>query len=275
MWVKELKSGRTNTTQVVALVVALIVVAAGSYIITTLGAVEPQPDILETFTIETWVPVSLLRDPPGSDSYSMLFLRDSSQITLGFETSTEGVNVTGEFSSRLIRNAYYTSESNNSDVILLVKLNQTWNVWTSLSDENNIVQVELASCNVISDTEVVNIDDAITRGVWMQGSPSAIYMGRHTVWLGADYHELEFRFSRNPFSWKQFKSIRAGYFIEILGEQIPITVLLDLEGSTLCTKSFLYDESRFLNYSIMSSGPVEYQYPDLYICSGMFVWFDF
>ncbi|MFW9908179.1 MAG: hypothetical protein ACFFEF_06355 [Candidatus Thorarchaeota archaeon] len=43
----------------------------------------------------------------------------------------------------------------------------------------------------------------------------------------SEYSVDEYQFSRNAFSWRHFASIRAGYYINVQGVQIPISVSLE------------------------------------------------
>jgi hypothetical protein len=273
---KGLNSRKNNTTQVVALAVAIVIIAAVSSIITNTGIFEQDSDTNDSFVIhtESWVPISVLRDPPGSDSYSKLFLRDSNNSTLRFDSNVEGVNVTGEFSSRLIQGDFCTSEFNNSDFVLLVKLNLIWNISSNSNIASDDIDVELIFCEILSEPQMFSIECASDIGVWVLHPPSGIAGIRHSSQAARSQRVEEFRFSRNPHSWKQFQDIRAGFYIDLLEESIPISISLDLGGSTLCTKTYGYYESHTMDYTVMSDGPMDHQYPDLYICSGMLLWFE-
>jgi hypothetical protein len=261
----------SNKTQVIALSIALIILASGSVYIANFAipnAPEPETTLLNNIS---WVPLWVVRDPPGSDSYAKVFLRDSNDIKLKFETTMEGMNVTGTISTDMFQGSYRTSDSNNSDFVLVAKMNQTWAV--SRDSEDNIL-VELVFSEFLTEPEMFSVDCAEDRGLWIQAPPSATESMAHSVGLGSEYHIEEYRFSKNQFTWKPFVSIRAGYYIDVLESHIPILVSLNIQDATLTTKCYFYDDSRFLNYTVFSSGYVEYHYPDLYICLGMFIWFE-
>jgi hypothetical protein len=224
---------------------------------------EPERELVGPVYTVSWVPIIIIRDPPGSGGFSKMFLRNDSELTVKFESNSEGVNVSGEYTTNLITDIYYTPQDERSDVVLAKRMNQLWTMWQVTAGLEEWIELELVSSDIV-DEGVFRIDELENRSMWTTGPP--LSAGEISV---GGLNERTFFHEENPWKGYKFTYVRAGYTINTMSVEINIRVLLSVESSTLVTECTAQNTGRI---SVLCDGPIESQ-DQGYRCLGLLLWF--
>jgi len=223
-----------------------------------------QSDLIATYTVESYVPFYVQYDPPGSGSYSRFAPNGSDGIKMRFEGQAPDLKVVGEFDTGL---SIYTETSRNElrNTVLMLSLNQTWEIWhhSFLGDE--WTEALLTNCNHLG-WGALSFEDLDEYGIWVTDltNTSSDYSLAWNVTPGTVERTTIECLPTTP------QSIGAGYTISLNGTEISISVLVSPQSYPFTLSYWFYNGTEPLNFHIFSSAPIS-EAP--YRTEGVLLWF--
>ncbi len=250
------------------LVIVLLLVSSGLALAFIPQYFEVSEELIGTTSIESWVPVHMMYDPPGNGSSSTVSLNGSGIMRARFEGITPGHEVIGEYIGSMISGTYGTPDQARSHAVVAVELNQTWEVWRLARwgtewIEARLIDSQNIGIGLFGQTSVEN------RSIWVEDltGTSSLFQSDWSMEQGATV-EATFIFSRIG-----FYRAGVGYGISLFGYDFNISVWLNLGGYSLVTSYIFHNSDGPLDVSLLSNGPITGMSEGRYATEGALLWF--
>lgn len=193
-----------------------------------------QSKVLGTYNMVSWVPFFMLCDPPGNGSTATFNLASYPGFIMRFEGKTSEFEAVGEFEGGGSFGFSTPSQFFNDKIMIVLKLNQTWQIVRYSSFGHEWTEAHLVNCSNIGHREYF-FSDLSGIGAWIDDptNTTSEYNIDFNVEAGVPLTEtLEF-VGNIP------RSIGAGYNISLMGEEVSIGVSIEpLNNSITLSYSF-------------------------------------
>ncbi len=250
------------------LVIVLLLVSSGLVLAFIPQYLEVTEELIGTTSIESWVPVHMIYDPPGNGSSSTVSLDGSGMMMARFEGITPGREVIGGHIGTMITGWVETPRQARGHDVVAVALNQTWEVWRRARwgaewIEARIIDSQYQGWGSFGQT---NIEDY---SMWVEDltGTSSIFQNDWSMEQGETV-ETTYNCSRIG-----FYRVGVGYEISVFGYDFNISVWLDLGGYSLVTSYVFHNSDGPLDFSLLSTGPITRISEERYTTEGALLWF--
>lgn len=224
-----------------------------------------QTEFLGSYTMTPWVPFAMLYDPPGNGSYAQFKSDSVSGFMMRFEGETSNIQMTGEFVSR-VGFGYSTSVSGNGNILIMIHLNQTWELVRYTFLGNTRIDANLTHCSILGDGAFL-FSEAETHDVWINDLTNTT--SDYSIFFNVEAGETETVTVESGGNTP--RSIGAGYNINLMGLLVPINVLLNPQDNNPFTISYEFSNGAdSLSFNMFSDAPIT-QNP--YKTDGILIWF--
>ncbi len=249
--------------------VLFIIVMAGLVLGLIPTFTEPCQEMVGATSIQAWVPVYVLYDPPGNGSNAELSRSGSGEMTITFEGTLSGREVIGGYNGAVITATFGTPDELRWHGVVAIPLNQTWEVWRCSSGSVDWLEARLVSCNghgsgFFTATEIEEYN------IWMDNLTGTSSPHGHE-WNLAQGGTAEATFT---FSREGFFHVGAGYNITLLGFDFSVRVWLNVRDCSLVTSYVFNNVDGPLNFTILSSGRITQLSDEAFETDGLLLWFD-
>lgn len=267
----KVSSTRSRTARRPAFLWALlfVIVTAGLFVGLVPLFSEPCQEMIGVTSTQSWVPVYVLCDPPGNGSYAQLTRGGSGPMTLRFEGTAAGREVTGGYAGAVVSGGYATAHELRSHAVVAILLNQTWEVWRCSSGSVDWIEARLASCEgtgvgLFAATELEEYN------IWIDDL-TGLSSSHRQEWSLAQGETAEATFT---FSHAGLLQVGAGYNVSLLGFDFGVRVWLNVRECSLVTSYVFSNFDGPLNLTVLSSGPVTQLSEEAFETDGLLLWFD-
>jgi len=230
---------------------------------------EPCQELIGVTSTQSWVPVYVLYDPPGNGSYAELTCGGSGPMTIRFEGTTAGREVTGGYAGAVVSGGHITAHELRLHAVVATWLNQTWEVWRCSSGSVDWIEARLASCEgtgngLFAATELEEYN------IWIDDLTGLSSSHRHEWSLAqGETAEATFTYSRTGFF-----QVCAGYNISLLGFDFGVRVWLNVGECSLVTSYVFNNVEGVLDFAVLSSGRITQLSEESFETDGLLLWFD-
>jgi len=229
----------------------------------------PQRELIDTTSIESWVPLYVLYDPPGNLSYGECY-GNYSMVIIRLDGTSHSIVIDSEFTTHMGFSSFSTLISGRGHAINALYLNQTWQLWKYSDGTRDWLQAEMANFSHSGDG-IFNFDSASyinRRGMMVENKTGeeSPYFLEWTIPAG-ETEEI-------TLEWIQKDFIPLGsYMVHIFGRDILIDVSISI--TTPVTNFYVFDNNMTsLSTRLFCNGPIERIEDGYYRAEGVFVWFD-
>ncbi|MHA1927348.1 MAG: hypothetical protein ACTSV2_02080 [Candidatus Thorarchaeota archaeon] len=250
------------------LVIVLLLVSSGLILAIFPQYFEVTEELIGTTSIESWIPVHMMYDPPGNGSSSTVSLNGSGIMRARFEGITPGREVIGEYIGSMISGTYGTPDQARSHAVVAVELNQTWEVWRLARwgaewIEARLIDYQNFGIGLLSQTDIEN------RSMWVEDltGTSSLFQKDWSIEQGETVEATYIS------SMIGFYRARAGYEINLFGYDFNISVWLDLGGYSLVTSYVFHGSDGPLEVSLLSNSPITRISEERYSTERVLLWF--
>ena len=233
------------------------------------GGITPpsfvQTELLDTSTIESWVPFFVLYDPPGSASYARFSMNGSEGIKMRFEGQASDFQVIGEFTIRTSFSYAETPRSHFDSAILMMLLNQTWELTRYSFLGQEWVEANLVNYSILGHG-MFGFDDIDEHGVWINDLTNTT--SEYSLELDVSTGTVETMTIECLGKVPQI--IGAGYNVSLFGAEISISILVSPQNFPFTISYVFSNETTPLSFNLFSDTPIS-QEP--YQTDGVLLWF--
>ena len=259
---------RRSQRPITLLVIVLLLVSSGLALAFMPRYLEVTEELIGTTSVESWVPVHMLYDPPGNGSSATVSLNGSGMMRTRFVSITPDREVIGEHIGTMITGWVGTPGQARGHTVVAVVLNQTWEVWRRARwgtewIEARLIDSQYHGWGAFGQTSIEN------RSMWVVDltGTSSMFQNDWSVEQGETI-EVTYLCSRTG-----FYQARAGYEISLFGYDFNISVWLNLGGYSLVTSYVFHDSDGPLDFSLLSTGPITRISEERYTTEGALLWF--
>ena len=244
--------------------IVLVIMTSGVIIAVNLNYSAQQllTEYVGRASTSSWVPIMVIRNPPGDECSTTVSVNNRNEMTLRFESITVGVNMTGEYTGEMLTDIYSTAENLHADVVVAKLLNQIWDVWRLRKGGEEWHEMTLVNTTDANELAVLSAEFVNERDIWVAGPPRA--WGAINFGISGGIGHQSFQYTGNKFTY-----IRAGYSLCLLNISFEIRILLNMRRSTLVTNCSLTG-----NVGVRSNDRFEFVDLHIYRCLGMLIWFE-
>ncbi|MFW9851000.1 MAG: hypothetical protein ACFFF4_17870 [Candidatus Thorarchaeota archaeon] len=229
------------------------------------SSIFTRANLIETDNEISAVPFYILYQPPGSGSNSHFSSEEIGVVNLQFESNSEDILVAGEYSTSIGLFTAATPWNLNDSAVLVMVLNQTWEVWhyTYFAEEWN--EAHLTSCSLLG-IGGYGFQELDEQDIWMidRSHSSSDYSLEWNIESGeSESVTIECK-GLIP------QMLGAGFFTTFIGNRISINVTVTLQGAPFSISYNFNDPAESLSIQLYSETPIS-QSP--YSTDGITLWF--
>lgn len=250
------------------LAIVLLLVSSGLALAFIPQYFEVSEELIGTTSIESWVPVHIMYDPPGNGSSSTVSLNGSGMMRTRIEGLTPGRVVIGEYIGSMFGGSHGTPDQARSHAVVAAEFNQTWEVWRLARwgaewIEARLIDYQYNGNGLFSQTDIESY------GMWIEDLTGTSSMFQN-AWSIEQGETVEATYVSSRIG---FYSARVGYEINLFGYDFNISVWLNLGGYSLVTSYVFHDSDGPLDFSLLSTGPITRISEERYTTEGALLWF--
>jgi hypothetical protein len=250
------------------LIVITIVLSMGILLAVNLPNLLTNREFVGMSTIESYVPIYILYDPPGGGSYSEITTSGDAQVTASFEGLTENRVVKGVYDVELGFSMVGGPENSRMHIAVCELLNLTWGLWHCYLGASEWYEAVLNSTSRLG-IGAFRFDNLTNHSMWVEdltGIPGS-FTYRVNV-SGSQTESLVLLYSRS-----QFMDIRAGFSMTLFGIDFTVHVFVNTGGREIMFTQTYSDMDENLSFLLESDGALREISPGTIQMDNMLVWF--
>ncbi len=255
---------RKRDSQVVACILIMTVCIGFMEIYPALQPMA-QAEELGTYVIQSWVPYYILYDPPGNGSFAQFSTGESEVLEMSFSGNNSALVVTGEFNASINRITGDTLGPRFISAVMLLQLNQTWEVCRYSRLGHEWTEAHLVNCSIIGFANY-DFDEISGLGIWIDSLSNTTSDYNLSLYVAPGTTKTA-TIECQPTTPQ---SISAGYNITLMNSVVPISVSVCPQKHPFTIKYEFHDETMALSIHLFSDAPIT---PEPYRTEGPLIWF--
>jgi hypothetical protein len=249
------------------LIVMAIVLSMGILLAFDLPYLFISRQFVGISTIESYVPIYILYDPPGGRSFSELSISGDGQVIASFEGRTVNRLVSGSYHCTL-GGGFAVAEIPRKHGVAFEMLNLTWYVWHCYFGTNEWYEAVLNSTSHLG-AGMDWFDEMDQFDIWTEdltGTPGSF---TYRVNISSSQTEsLVLLYNKS-----QFMDIRAGFNMTLFGIAFSVHVFVNTGGREIMFTQTYSDMEENLSFLLESEGALREASPGTIQMDNMLVWF--
>ncbi len=251
------------------LIVMIIVLSMGILLAVNLPTLLTNRQFVGMTTIESYVPIYILYDPPGGGSYSRITTSGDAQVIASFEGMNEGQVVKGVYDVGLGSSGAGGPENSRMHFALCELLNLTWTLWHCYLGASEWYEAVLDSTSRLG-IGVLSFDDLANHSMWVEDLTST--PGSFTYRVNVSRGQTESLVLL--YSGSQFMDIRAGFNMTLFDIDFSVRVLVNTNGREITFTQTYSDMDEDLSFLLESNGDMREISSGTIQLDNLLVWFN-
>jgi hypothetical protein len=250
------------------LIVIAIVLSMGILLAVNLPTLLTNRQFVGMSTIESYVPIYILYDPPGGGSYSEITTSGDAQVIASFEGMNENRVVKGEYDVVLGFGMAGGPRNERMHFAACELVNLTWGLWYCHLGASEWYEVVLDSTSHLG-YGFLRFDEFASFNIWVEDLTDTPGSFMYSVNVSSSQTEsLILQYSQS-----QFIDIRAGFNMTLFDIDFSVRILVNTNGREITFTQTYSDMDENLSFLLESDGALREISPGTIQMDNMLVWF--
>lgn len=254
----------TNALIIIGIVLSMGVIAAFN-----LPNLLTNRQLVGVSSIESFIPIYIVYDPPGNGSYSEITTANEGQVVASFRSMEKSLVVIGEYDVSLGFGSAGGPKDERMHSVLCEELNMTWSLWHCQLFASKWYEAILESTSSLG-VGFLRFDNLDGHGVWVQDLTGASGPFMYNVSLSSNQTEkLTLSYNKD-----RFVDMKAGFNMTLFGVNFVVHVFVNTGTRRILLNQTYFDMNENLSFSLVSNGNMEEVSPGIVQLDDLLVWFN-
>lgn len=250
------------------LIVIAIVLSMGILLAVNLPTLLTNRQFVGRTTIESYVPIYILYDPPGGGSYSRITTSGDAQVIASFDSMNEDRVVKGVYDVGIGFSYVGGPQNSRMHFVVCESLNLTWTLWHCYLGASEWYEAVLDSTSHLG-LGSLSFDNLANHSMWVENLTGTRGSFTYRVNMsGGQTQSLVLLYSRS-----QFMDIRAGFNMTLFGIDFTVHVFVNTGGREIIFTQTYSDMDENLSFLLESDGALREISLGTIQMDNMLVWF--